>query len=329
MKTSIFVIGAGSWGTALAMVLARQGRRVRLFARDPARAARMRQARENDVYLPGIPLSESLEVTSDLDAALPHSRVIVIATPSSAAESVLPQIAKASDGPVIAVFKGVRPDTLERTDELLVRYLGCERSIVLSGPSFAVEVARGLPTAMTMAASNIQQAEVAAAFFAGTNLRIYASDDMAGVSLGGALKNVVAIAAGVADGMRLGHNAVATVITRGLAEMARIACACGGRRETLMGLSGLGDLVLTCTGELSRNRRFGIALAQGMDVVSALEHIGQVVEGVETARAAHALAAGLGVEAPLMESVYQVLYGNMRLTDAVRGLMKRPGRSEC
>jgi len=328
MNAPVCVVGAGSWGTALAMTLARQGRPVRLFARDPEKAVRMQERRENDGYLPGVSFPHTLEVTSDLNIALDDARAIVIATPSSAAESVLPQVAKVSGVPVIAVFKGIHPDTLERTDELLVRHLGYERSAVLSGPSFAVEVARGMPTAMTMAASDIQRAEIAASFFADTNFRIYASDDMAGVSLGGALKNVVAIAAGMADGMHLGHNAVAAVITRGLAEMARIACACGGRRETLMGLSGLGDLVLTCTGGLSRNRRFGMALAQGMDVARAQAHIGQVVEGVRTSQAAHALAARLDVEAPLMESVYQILRGEIGLTDAVRELMERPERSE-
>ena len=181
---------------------------------------------------------------------------------------------------------------------------------------------------MTVAASTIGRAEAAASFFAHTNIRTYVSDDLTGVSLGGALKNVVAIAAGMADGMNLGHNAVAAVITRGLAEMARMACACGGRRETLTGLSGLGDLVLTCTGELSRNRRFGIALAQGMDAGAAEAHIGQVVEGIGTAHAVHALAARLDVETPLMESVYQVLRGTVQLEDAVRKLMERPERTE-
>jgi len=328
MNTPTCVIGAGSWGTALAMALARQGRPVRLLARDPEMAARMQQTRENNVYLSGISFPDSLEVTSDPGDALDDARAIIIATPSSAAESVLPQVAEVSDAPVIAAFKGIHPDTLERTDELLIRYVGAARSIVLSGPSFAMEVARGLPTAMTMAASDVKQAEAAALFFMDTNFRIYASDDLVGVSLGGALKNVVAIAAGMANGMQLGHNAVAAVMTRGLAEMARIACACGSRRETLMGLSGLGDLVLTCTGELSRNRRFGMALAQGMDVAGAKIHIGQVVEGLGTARAIHALAVRLDVEAPLMESVYQVLYGNLRLADAVRELMTRPGRKE-
>jgi len=328
MSAPACVIGAGSWGTALAITLARQGRPVRLFARDPEKTVHMQVKRENTVYLPHVLFPESLEVTSDLNVALEDSQAVVIATPSSAAESVLAHVGKVSGGPVIAVFKGILPDTLERTDELLGRYLGYGRSAVLSGPSFAIEVARELPTAMTMAASNIRQAEIAAAFFADTNLRIYASDDMAGVALGGALKNVLAIAAGMADGMQLGHNAVAAVITRGLAEMARIACACGARRETLMGLSGLGDLVLTCTGVLSRNHRFGMALAQGMDVATAAAHIGQVVEGVRTTRAAHILAARLGVDVPLMESVYQVLCGDIRLEDAVQDLMERPERSE-
>jgi len=328
MKAPVCVIGAGSWGTALAMVLARQGRPVRLFARDPAKAARMQKLRENAVYLPGILFPDSLDVTAALDIAFKNARAIVIATPSTAAESVLPRVASLSGMPVIAAFKGMNSETLERTDELLIRHLGRHRSMVLSGPSFAVEVANGKPTAMTMAGSNIHQAEAAAAFFAGTNFRIYTSDDVAGVSLGGALKNVVAIAAGMADGMQLGHNAIAAVITRGLAEMSRIACACGSRRETLMGLSGLGDLVLTCTGEMSRNRRFGSALATGMDVASARAHIGQVVEGVGTARAVHALADRLDVEAPLMEAVYRVLCGDLILKDAVRILLERPVRSE-
>lgn len=328
MNAPVCVIGAGSWGSALAMSLARQGRPVRLLARDAARAVRMQEMRENDAYLPGIPFSDSLEVISDFDVALHHCRAIVVATPNSAADAILKQVATVPDIPVIAAFKGIHPDTLERTDELLIRHVGHARSIVLSGPSFAVEVAKGLPTAMTIAASNIQQAEAAAVFFADTNFRIYVNDDLVGVALGGALKNVVAIAAGMADGMQLGHNAVAATITRGLAEIARIACACGACRETLMGLSGLGDLVLTCTGELSRNRRFGIALAQGMDVTVAKAYIGQVVEGVDTARATHALAAKLGVEAPLIESVYQVLCGNIQLTDAVRELMERPEGKE-
>jgi len=328
MKAPVCVIGAGSWGTALAMVLARQGRPVRLFARDPAKAARMQKLRENAVYLPGILFPDSLEGTAALDIAFKNARAIVIATPSTAAESVLPRVASLSGMPVIAAFKGMNSETLERTDELLIRHLGRHRSMVLSGPSFAVEVAHGQPTAMTMAGSDVHQAEAAAAFFADTNFRIYTSDDMVGVSLGGALKNVVAIAAGMADGMQLGHNAIAAVITRGLAEMSRIACACGSRRETLMGLSGLGDLVLTCTGEMSRNRRFGSALATGMDVASARAHIGQVVEGVGTARAVHALADRLDVEAPLMESVYRVLCGDLILKDAVRILLERPVRSE-
>jgi len=179
-----------------------------------------------------------------------------------------------------------------------------------------------------MAAPGVRQAETAASFFDDTNFRIYASDDLAAVSLGGALKNVVAIAAGAAEGLELGHNSVAAAITRGLAEMARISLACGGCQETLMGLSGLGDLVLTCTGDLSRNRRLGIALAKGMDVAAAEAQIGQVVEGVRTARAVHALTAGLGIEVPLMDAVYRVLCGEFGLMDAVGKLMARPERTE-
>jgi len=328
MKAPVCVIGAGSWGTALAMVISRHGRPVRLLARDSGKAARMQKKRENSIYLPGVPFPDNLEVTAGLASAIKGCGATVIATPSSVVESILPRVAKASGGPVVAAFKGINPDTLERTDELFARYLDRERIAVLSGPSFAVEVARGLPTALTMAASGIRQAEEAASFFDDTNFRIYVSDDLAGVSLGGALKNVVAIAAGAADGLQLGHNSVAAAITRGLAEMARLSYACGGCQETLMGLSGLGDLVLTCTGALSRNRRLGMALTKGMDAASAEAHIGQVVEGVRTAKAIHALSARLGIEVPLMESVHQVLCGELSLTDAVQELMARPERAE-
>jgi len=199
---------------------------------------------------------------------------------------------------------------------------------VLSGPSFAQEVAKGQPTAITMAAADLELAGRAAAFFDDTNFRVYSSDDLVGVAMGGALKNVIAIAAGVAEGMGLGHNSIAAAVTRGLAEMARLTVAAGGQQETLMGLSGLGDLVLTCTGSLSRNRRLGMAIATGADVGAAIHQIGQVVEGVRTAEAAHELAAQLGVEVPLMSAVHAVLKGRIDIREAIVELMSRPERSE-
>jgi len=331
-KQAVGVIGAGSWGTALAMVLARHGRDVRLLERDADKAAAMQQMRCNADYLPDIIFPASLnvlamDIASKSEKALRGCAALVIATPSSAAESVLPLAAHCT-GPVIGAFKGLNPDTFERGDSLLLRLVGSERAVLLSGPSFAVEVARGRPTAITMAASNSALAEQAATFFDDTNFRIYSSDDMAGVALGGALKNVIAIAAGIAAGLQLGHNAEAAVVTRGLAELMRLAEAAGARRETLMGLSGMGDLVLTCTGDLSRNRRLGLALAEGLSVDEAKARIGQVAEGVRTAHAVHRMAAERGVDVPLMESVFQVVTGTLDATTAVSRIMARPERRE-
>ncbi|MDQ6986287.1 MAG: NAD(P)H-dependent glycerol-3-phosphate dehydrogenase [Mariprofundaceae bacterium] len=326
-KQMVCVIGAGSWGTALAMVLARHGRPVQLLGRDADTANTMQQTRCNAAYLADIRFPDSLTVHPFSETALRNSAAVVVATPSSAAESILPLTAACS-GPVIAAFKGLNPDTFERTDSLLLRHVGRERAALLSGPSFAVEVARGLPTAITMAASDISLAAQAAAFFDDTSFRIYSSDDMIGVALGGALKNVIAIAAGIAAGLQIGHNAEAALVTRGLAELMRLAEACGARRETLMGLSGLGDLVLTCTGDLSRNRRLGVALAEGLSVGMAKARIGQVAEGIRTARAVHLLAAEKNVDAPLMDTVYQVVTGRLDAAAAVDSLMARPERSE-
>lgn len=320
------VLGAGSWGTALAMVLARSGREVRLWGRDPQRAAEMRQRRENSRYLPGIRFPASLVPTSDIDQALADISACVVALPCSAAGSMLGHLG--GNYPVIAACKGLHPETLARSDEMLAAHIERQRIALLSGPSFAAEVARGQPTAITMAAMDLDHAATAASFFDDTNFRIYLSDDLIGVALGGALKNVVAIAAGMAVGLKLGHNSVAAVVTRGLAEISRLSVASGGRAETSMGLSGLGDLVLTCTGSLSRNRRFGQAVAAGKGIGEAIDEIGQVVEGVRTAEAVDRLAGSLGIEVPLMQSVHYVLSGRMSIHEAVQSLMSRPERPE-
>jgi len=325
-KQAVAVLGAGSWGTALAMVMARSGREVRLLARDAATAAAMESARENVRYLPCVRFPDSLHVSADTDAVLQDIAACVVALPCSAAESYLPLLV--GKYPVIAACKGLHPQSLLRTDEILANHIPADRIAILSGPSFAEEVARGQPTAITMAAQSLTQASAAGAFFDDTNFRVYLSDDVVGVAMGGALKNVVAIAAGIAAGLGLGHNSVAAVVTRGLAEMARLSTACGGRAETSMGLSGLGDLVLTCTGSLSRNRRFGMAIAHGKDAAAARQSIGQVVEGVRTAEAVDLLAKKLGVDVPLMQSVHEVLSGRLGIKDAVGTLMSRPERPE-
>jgi glycerol-3-phosphate dehydrogenase (NAD(P)+) len=323
----VCVVGSGSWGTALSLVLARSGRQVRLFASDSGQAEAIIAARENRQFLPGVPLPENLHVTADLHSAIRNIDACVYALPCIAADAYLPPLGS-GDFPVISACKGLHPESLIRTDEMLAQYIAPERIAILSGPSFAAEVARGQPTAITMAAPTIALAEAAAAFFDDTNFRIYVSDDIIGVALGGALKNVIAIAAGMADGLHLGHNSVAAAVTRGLSEMARLTEACGGRQETLMGLSGLGDLVLTCTGSLSRNRQFGIAIARGKSGDQAMETIGQVVEGVRTAEAVNNMAQKLNIELPLMQSVHRVLSGRLDLRTGVSQLMSRPGRAE-
>jgi len=327
-RQQVCVLGAGSWGTALALVLARSGQRdVWLVTRDEAQATEIESARENSRYLPGINLPANIRVTADMAHAIENIDACVYALPCVAVDAFLPLLAH-GDYPVIAACKGLHPETLIRTDEMLAGYIDKERIALLSGPSFAIEVAKGQPTAIVMAAENMSLAAAAASFFDATNFRIYLSDDVVGVAMGGALKNVIAIAAGMADGLGFGHNSVAAAVTRGLAEMARLSAACGGSTETLMGLSGLGDLVLTCTGELSRNRQFGVAIAKGKGCEAAIEEIGQVVEGVRTARAANQLAEKLNIELPLMQSIHRVLTGELEIHDAVVELMARPERPE-
>lgn len=327
-QQKVAVLGAGSWGTALALVLARSGKReVHLVASDEEQAAAITRARENRRYLAGISLPDNIVVTADVEWAIEGIGACVYALPCVAVDHFLPRLTD-GDYPVISACKGLHPETLIRTDQMLAQYIDKSRVAILSGPSFAKEVAEGQPTAITMAAETLELAATAAAFFDDTNFRIYLSDDLVGVAMGGALKNVIAIAAGMADGLGLGHNSVAAAVTRGLAEIARLTEAVGGRSETMMGLSGLGDLVLTCTGELSRNRQFGIAIAKGKTLDAAIDEIGQVVEGVRTAEAVHQLAIQMNIELPLMQSVYQVLCGKLPIEQALLQLMSRPERVE-
>ncbi|MDX8411825.1 MAG: NAD(P)H-dependent glycerol-3-phosphate dehydrogenase [Mariprofundaceae bacterium] len=327
MISPVCVVGAGSWGTALAIVLARHGTPVLLLARSVEKARHMQAERENSDYLPGIHLPDALKVSADPDEAK-DAATLVVALPCQALEGVLPEFARQGHRLVIGASKGIHPTSLERPDQLFLRLMGDADIALLSGPSFAAEVARGLPTAITMAAADEATAQNAASLFSDSNFRVYTSSDMIGVALGGALKNVIAIAAGIAAGLELGHNASAALVTRGLSEICRLAEAEGAKRETLMGLAGLGDLVLTCTGALSRNRKLGEALASGRDLASAQAQVGQVAEGVRTARAACRMAASHGVDAPIMQAVNDVIEGRLSATEAVHGLMLRPGRSE-
>ena len=327
----VYVLGAGSWGTALAMVLSKHGRPVILGARSQEIAQTMQQQRENKHYLPGITFPDSLTVRvfeqNQYEQSLQQAAAIVLALPCSAISPILPDLG-ALDKPIIAACKGLDPDTLERVDELLLKHIGRKHSAILSGPSFAAEVAQGMPTAITMAASSETLALYAASFFDDSNFRIYTSTDMTGVAMGGALKNIIAIAAGVVDGLGLGHNTSAALITRGIYEISRLAVACGGKTETLNGLSGLGDLVLTCTGDLSRNRKMGIALASGMDVHAARQHVGQVVEGERSALAACRLATKMNIDMPITTTVQSLLSGDISPQAAVQSLLARPEKHE-
>lgn len=326
--TPICVLGAGSWGTALAMVLARHGRPVTLIARTPEKAEAMQQQRQNNTYLPNIRFPDSLTVRADIQQVIDDSAAVVLALPCNAAAKVLATLKLKNNQPWIAACKGLNPDTLERVDDWLLRLVGSKRAVLLSGPSFALDVAQGLPTALTMAAKQLELAQHAASFFDDSSFRIYTSTDMTGVAMGGALKNVIAIAAGITEGLGLGHNASAALVTRGIAEISRLAVASGGKQETLNGLSGLGDLVLTCTGSLSRNRKMGMALAQGMDVDSARSYVGQVVEGERSTLAACKMAEKLNIDMPIARSVNAVLQGSISPKNAVQQLLARPERSE-
>jgi glycerol-3-phosphate dehydrogenase (NAD(P)+) len=331
MTTSVAVLGAGAWGTALASHLARRDDvRVTLWARDAASATQIAASRRNERYLPGIALSEALSVSADFAAAA-RADLLVGATPIAALADVADQLARAgARAPLVWLSKGfvVTPAGPGLAHQLIGPRWPAPVGVV-SGPSFAEEVARGLPTAVAVAATDPALAAEVASLLRADTLRAYESDDFAGVEVGGALKNVLAIAAGASDGLGFGHNARAALITRGLAETGRLSGVLGGRRETLMGLAGLGDLVLTCTGDLSRNRRVGLALARGRTLAQTLAELGHVAEGVAAARAAHALALQHAIEMPIADAVYRVLYEDLSPRDAVLALLRREPRAEA
>ncbi len=325
------VLGAGSWGTALSVHLAREGRTVRLWARDPQLVAQMSATRENPQYLPGAMLPPSVTPMSALGAALDGTAFVIVAVPSHGVRAVvraaIPFIA--AKAVVVSATKGLEGDTLARMSELIgEETAGQFPVVVLSGPSFAAEVARGLPAAVLAASSDSGAATRVQELFRGRALRLYVSDDVAGVEIGGALKNVIAIAAGAVDGLGLGHNAMSALITRGLAEISRLACAEGARRDTLAGLSGLGDLVLTCTGNLSRNRHVGFELGRGRSLSDILSGMHMVAEGIRTTGAALALGARHGIELPITAQMAEVLEGRSSPAEAVEALMGRRQRAE-
>lgn len=328
---SVTVVGAGSWGTALAVHLARVGHRVQLWARDTDLVADMRGRRANAVYLPDVAFPETLTATADLPAALADAQFVVVAVPSHGLRQVLRQGAAHVDrgAVVLSATKGLEDGSLLRMSEVIrAEWSHVDEVAVLSGPSFARELARSLPTVVVVAAANDGAVRHVQEEFRSGALRLYASSDVTGVELGGALKNVIAIAAGVVEGLGLGHNALAALITRGLAEISRLAVAAGGERETLAGLAGMGDLVLTCTGQLSRNRHVGLELARGRNLDEIVAGMKMVAEGVKTTHAALALGARLGVELPIAAQVEALLAGRVGPAAAVADLMGRRQRAE-
>jgi glycerol-3-phosphate dehydrogenase (NAD(P)+) len=331
----IAILGAGAWGTALGISLVRRGgHEVTLWSHTAAKAAAMQAARENAAYLPGVALPKDLNITGDLESAVKQAEVLLLVTPSEALRATMNTIAPllTEDQVLVSATKGIEDETSLRMSQVLEQVTGRagkQKIAALSGPSFAQEVAAGMPTALTVAAADITLAQQLQREFSSNTLRLYTNEDVVGVELGGALKNVIAISAGIVAGLELGHNSAAALITRGIAEMTRLAVACGGKRETMAGLAGMGDLVLTCTGSLSRNRTVGVELGHGRKLPEILAGLhGKVAEGVRTTTAALGLARKNGVEMPITEQMAMILHEGKSPRDAIRELMSRPGRDE-
>jgi glycerol-3-phosphate dehydrogenase (NAD(P)+) len=327
----IAILGAGAWGTALALSLARRGgHQLCLWSHSAPLAEQLAESGENLPYLPGFTLPADIDVTADLPRAIFEADVLLCVTPSQHLRGIITHIAPllTRNQIVLNASKGIEVTSFLRMSQV-VAAVANNPFAVLSGPSFAQEVAAGMPTAVVVASNHPPIAQIIQRDFTSPTLRVYTNDDVPGVELGGALKNVIALAAGVANGLNLGYNASAALITRGIAEMTRLAVACGGRRQTLSGLSGVGDLVLTCTGSLSRNRAVGIELGRGRQLPDIIESLhGKVAEGVRSTAAALGLAARYAVEMPITEQMDAILHHNKSPKEAIRELMTRPGRDE-
>ncbi len=331
MHPPIAVVGAGSWGTALAIQFARAGRPVALWARDAAQTRAMQRDGENRRYLPGATFPDELRVESDLATAVRGVRDVLVAVPSHAFREMLEALGPMLDASTRLCWatKGFELTTGLLPHQVAAEVLGSQRpEAVMSGPTFASEVGRGLPTAMTIASKDTDYASELAASISSERFRAYTSDDIVGVEVGGAVKNVLAIGAGISDGLGFGANTRVALISRGLKEMMRLGVALGGQPDTFMGLAGIGDLMLTCTDDQSRNRRMGLALAAGKTVAEAEAEIRQVVEGVRAAKAVWQVANNLAVEMPIVEQIYKVLYEDADPAEAVRQLMTRTLKSE-
>lgn len=325
MAAQIAVIGAGAWGTTLALLLARNGHRVRLWTRSSEQAEALNRTRENRAYLPGVPLPAGVRATVDLDEACQGAIALVLALPSRHLRSVLERVAPAAA--VISCSKGLEPAGFRRMTEIVAEYLPDAILSALSGPNLAGEIAAGKPAAATVACQDAAFAGRAQRLFQQESFRVYTSRDLIGVELAGALKNVVALAAGMVDGLELGENARATIVTRGLAEITRLGSELGGEARTFYGLAGLGDLVVTCASEHSRNHIAGVRIARGA-TLAEIERSRLTAEGIPTARAAYRFASERGADLPIASEVYRVVFEGKEPGRAVRDLMQRPLRAE-
>ena len=332
-SVAIGVLGAGSYGTCLAKLLGDAGHPVSLWVRSAELAKEIRQTGENSVYLPGFKLPASITVTSNLEEACSQKKIILAVTPSHAARTVLSRAVAffANDVVVVNASKGLEEKTFDRIDQIYSEIFPADvarRATFLSGPTFAKEVAAGQPSAIVVAGKDHGSTELVQRTFSTDRFRVYSSDDVIGVQVGGALKNVVAICAGISDGLGFGHNARAALITRGLAEISRLGVKLGANPMTFAGLSGMGDLVLTCAGDLSRNRQVGLALGRGRKLDDIIAEMRMVAEGVKTTKVAAQLASKLGVRAPLATFACGVLYEDKPAADGLRALMGRSLKSE-
>lgn len=327
--SKVMILGSGSFGTALAVAIAQNGHQVVLWGWQPEFQALLRQQGENRQYLPGVMLPPQVQVVDDL-AELGTADFVLLAVPTVGMRSTAARLRgkMRPDAVVITVAKGLEPESLLRMSQVVQQENPGYADVALSGPSHAEEVSRGMPTAIVAASSCRQNSERVQDLFAGSHVRVYLNDDQVGVELGGALKNIIAFAAGIADGIGLGDNPKAALMTRGITEIARLGVAMGARAETFTGLSGVGDLIVTCTSMHSRNRRAGILLGQGKSAQQAVKEVGMVVEGIIAARCAQALARQVGVEMPITQQVCQVLDGAITPQQAITGLMARPLRHE-
>ncbi len=329
MKT-IGIIGAGSWGTALATVVAGKENNVRIWDIDERHLRSMDEHRENTDYLPGVHLDDNINITYDVADALKDADVVLFSAPAQhfrdALASALPYIRE--DALIVNVAKGIEQKTLERMSQIAAEKLDMNRYVVLSGPSHAEEVGRRLPTTVATASENLKAAEAIQDLFMTDRFRVYTTEDVIGVELGGALKNIIALGAGISDGMGFGDNAKAALMTRGLAEITRLGLVLGAKPETFAGLTGTGDLIVTCTSMHSRNRRCGIMIGEGLPPDEATAKVGMVVEGMFTTEAAYGLAKRENVEMPITEAIYRVIKGEIKAADAVGMLMGREKKHE-